>query len=173
MQSTYLVEIQAEFEKKKFIEDISILFEEAGHPRMAGKILGSLLICDPPYQSARELINSTGGSKASISSMTRLLAQSGLIERTGIPGQKGIYYKLRDDSFAELLRSKLTIITSFKEIFERGLSLVPDSDKARYARLNELKDFYAFVERKFPALFEMWHKEHEKLNHNKVKSPRK
>jgi hypothetical protein len=90
-----------------------------------------------------------------------------LIERTGIPGEKGIYYRLRDDSFAELLRSRMSLITDFKNTLDKGLSLVPDSDKGRYTRLQEIRDFYDFCERKFPELLEMWSKERNEVNNTK------
>jgi DNA-binding transcriptional regulator GbsR (MarR family) len=161
MQSTYLEEIQAEFDKKSFIEDIGMIFRDSGQPRMAGKIFGSLLICDPPYQSSNELIANTGGSKASISTMTRMLIQIGLIERTGIPGKKGIYYKLRDDSYAELFLRKVTFIKAFKSTLEKGMGLITAPDKERYNKLKELSDLYTFFEDKFPMLIEMWKKERE------------
>lgn len=39
------------FQEKHFIEDVGLLLEESGLPRMAGRILGLLLICNPPHQS--------------------------------------------------------------------------------------------------------------------------
>ena len=50
-------------------------FEQIGYPRMAGPILGWLLICDPPVQSTGELADVLGASKESLSTMTRLLIQ--------------------------------------------------------------------------------------------------
>jgi DNA-binding transcriptional regulator GbsR (MarR family) len=162
MQSTYLKDTQAEFDKRSFIEDIGIIFKDSGQPRMAGKIFGSLLIGDPPYQSANELMANTGGSKASISTMTRMLIQIGLIERTGIPGKKGIYFQLRNDSYAELFIRKITFIKAFKATLDKGMSLIADSDKEHYRKLKELRDLYTFFEEKFPTLVEMWKQEYEK-----------
>ncbi len=52
--------------------------------RMAGRMLGWLLICDPPHQSMNAIADVLQASKGSISTMTRLLIQLDLIERTGI-----------------------------------------------------------------------------------------
>ncbi len=71
-------------EMKQFIEDMGILFEEMALPRMAGRIFGWLLMCEPLHQSAEELASVVGASKGSISSMTRLLIQSGVVERMGL-----------------------------------------------------------------------------------------
>ena len=36
------------YEAQHFIEDISLYFEQMGLPRTAGRVLGVLLIYDPP-----------------------------------------------------------------------------------------------------------------------------
>jgi hypothetical protein len=38
-------------EEREFIERSGLFYEAAGGPRTAGRILGWLLICDPPHQS--------------------------------------------------------------------------------------------------------------------------
>ncbi len=69
---------------------LALFFEEMGFPRMAGRILGWLLICDPPEQSAGQLAGVLQASKGSLSTMTRLLIQMGLVERVGLPGSAAI-----------------------------------------------------------------------------------
>jgi len=44
-----------QLEKLHFIEDIGLFFEQLGLPRMAGRILGVLLISDPPAQSIDDI----------------------------------------------------------------------------------------------------------------------
>ena len=46
-------ERQAEVER--FVEEVGIFFEQQGMPRMAGRILGCLLISDSPHQTTGEL----------------------------------------------------------------------------------------------------------------------
>ena len=55
---------------------------------MAGRILGHLLVCDPAHQTAEELARAIQFSRASVSTMTRLLIQSGLVERLVLPGHR-------------------------------------------------------------------------------------
>ncbi|HUM37248.1 MAG TPA: MarR family transcriptional regulator, partial [Anaerolineae bacterium] len=61
------------YEKRHFIEDISLYFEQMGIPRMAGRILGVLLISNPPEQSIMDLCETLQASKSAISTSTRLL----------------------------------------------------------------------------------------------------
>ena len=74
--------------EQQFTEDFGLFFEHLGVPRMAGRILAWLLICDPPEQTMQDLVDALGASKSSISTMTRLLMNFGLIERLSLPGER-------------------------------------------------------------------------------------
>jgi DNA-binding transcriptional regulator GbsR (MarR family) len=149
---------ETELARRRFIEDVGLLFEEMGQPRMSGKILGSLLICHPPYLSATELIAFTGGSKASISSMTHLLLQVGFLEKVGIPGKKKVYFRIKEGSFSELLKSRLSIINDMVTLTERGMELVKGTDSTQYGRLGEIRDLYVYFGRELPLLVDRWEK---------------
>jgi len=41
-------------EEKHFVEEVGIFFEQTGMPRMAGRILGWLMISNPPHQTTTE-----------------------------------------------------------------------------------------------------------------------
>jgi len=86
---------QQRFEEKHFIEDVGLLFEESGHPRMAGRILGCLLISEQPHLSSTEIAEMLQASKGSLSTMTRFLLQMGLIERVGLPGRRRDYFQIK------------------------------------------------------------------------------
>ncbi len=143
-------------EQKRLIEDFGILFEESGLPRMAGRILGWLFICNPPYQSAAELCTVVGGSKGSISSMTRLLMHAGLVERMGIPGSRVNYYRIKPGSLSELVKSRIAILAAIPELTERGLAIMEEEDAEIRHRLEEIRDFYVYMGREMPALLDRW-----------------
>ena len=82
-------------EEIHFIEDIGLYFEQMGLPRMAGRILGALLISDPPSQSITDLGERLHASKSSISIMARLLMERGLIERVASPMPRRDYYRFK------------------------------------------------------------------------------
>ena len=147
--------------KKLFIEDVGMLFEVFNLPRMAGRILGCLLVCNPPHQTAGELMIEVGGSKGSISTMTQLLMHSGLVERTGIPGHRGTYYRIKPGSWIELIRNRMGFLRAMRELAARGLIVMEDEDIQQRHRLQEFYDLYAFLEKEIPVLFERWEQTHE------------
>jgi len=146
-------------EKKEFVEIFGILFERVGVPRMAGRIWSWLLVCDPPHQTAAQLAEAVSASRGSISTMTRLLMQFGLIERIGLPGERNRFYRVKPGAFTELLRAKMSFTTEVRNLAERGLELLRDEPAQGRRRLRECRDFYAFFEKEFPALIEKWEKQ--------------
>jgi DNA-binding transcriptional regulator GbsR (MarR family) len=141
---------------KQFIEDMGIHFEEMGLPRMAGRIFGCLLVCEPQHQSSEQLANIVAASKGSISTMTRLLIQSGVVERMGLPGKRDTYYRIKPGSWSELMRARISHVTRLRELADRGLTLLADRDPKLRQRLQELRDFYAFLEQEMPALLDCY-----------------
>ena len=78
--------------EKQFVEEVGILFEQTGMPRMAGRILGWLSVSDSPHQTTSDLAEALMASKGSISTMTRFLIRIGLIERISPLGQRRDYF---------------------------------------------------------------------------------
>jgi DNA-binding transcriptional regulator GbsR (MarR family) len=145
---------------KQFIEDVGILYGEMGFPRMAGRIFGWLLLCEPPHQSAEQLATIVEASKGSISSMTRLLIQAGMVERIGIPGRRDTHYRIRSGSWSELMRNRLQHLTAMRELAEKGLDLIADRTPESRQRLQDLRDFHAFLEREIPSLLDRYEQGH-------------
>lgn len=146
-------------EKQHFVEEVALLFEELGLTRMAGRILGWLLLSNPPYQSADELAEVLQASRGSISTMTRLLIQLDLIERIGFPGDRRDYFRMKPDVWAVLLQAKLSQVTDLHQLSERGLELLADEPPELRHRLQNMHDLYSFVEAELPKLIERWERE--------------
>lgn len=139
-----------------FVEDVGLSFEMVGLPRMAGRIFGWLLISNPPHQSPRELATVLQASKGSISTMTRLLLQISLIERISLPGQRRDYFRIKPHAWTELTRQRMTQITLFRQLAERGLEMLQEKDPQLRQRLEEMRDMHAFLEQELPMLLERW-----------------
>jgi len=147
-------------EQQQFIETVGLSFELVGLPRMAGRILGWLLISNPPHQSPSELAAVLQASKGSISTMTRLLMQLGLIERTSLPGKRRDYFRIKPNAWAELTKQRITQIKTFRQIAEQGLKLIDDSAPPLRQRLEEMHAVHAFLEQELPLMMERWEQQH-------------
>jgi len=141
-------------EEMHFIEDIGLFFEQMGMPRMAGRILGALLISDPPAQSITELSEKLKASKSAISIMARLLVEDGLIERVASPVPRRDFYRFKQGGWIIYMRQWLGLMSELHKITERGMVLMNDKPPDLQQRLQEAHDLFSFVEQEFPGLLE-------------------
>ena len=144
---------------RQFVHDAGLLFEEEGLPPMAGRLLGWLLLCEPPHQTAAELVEGLEASAGSISSMTRLLVQTGVVERIAVPGIRSAAFRLHCDGGPEHLRRILHKTRRRRELYERGLELLAGRPAESGARLRDQLGFLRFIEREMPVLIERWERE--------------
>ena len=67
---------------QNWVERVAAAFaQHFGLPPITGRILGWLLICDPPEQSAGEIAEAIGASRASLTTSMRLLTVGELVRR--------------------------------------------------------------------------------------------
>ncbi|MEW6058941.1 MAG: MarR family transcriptional regulator [Actinomycetota bacterium] len=119
---------------------------------MAGRIVGRLLIADPPTQSSAQLMRYLRASKGSISTMTRLLIQLGLLERVGVPGERIDHFRLRPDGWERLMLERARRTTDIGALLDHGLELPVASRPEVRRQMQRVRDFFAFVEQELPIM---------------------
>ena len=140
---------------RQFAEAFGVVGEQVGMPRMTARLLGWLLICEPPQQTAADLAQALEVSRASISIATRLLEASGLLRRVGVPGVRGHVYEL--DS--RLFQGRMDVANPFgalRRVLDQGVALAGGEAAPRAGRVREARDFYAYVERELPLAVERY-----------------
>ncbi len=128
----------------EFIEQLGLIGEADGLPRISGRILGLLVIYGGPISFA-EIAERLQISRSSVSTNTRLLEHFGVIERVARPGERQDYFSLAPDPYyrlmtgiAERKRRARTIVDKTKE------ALPPDWGDAK-KRLASLSAFYGLL----------------------------
>ena len=150
------------FRERHFVEDFGLLLEQNGLPRMAGRIVGWLLICNPPHQSINDLAQTLRASKGSISTMTRLLIEMDIVERIALPEDRRDYFRITPGAWSQIIMMELSEVTTGHQLAERGLDIVAGQPPELQARLKEAHDLYAFLEREYPILIERREAERKK-----------
>ncbi|HSN93200.1 MAG TPA: hypothetical protein VLS93_18365 [Anaeromyxobacteraceae bacterium] len=146
-------------EARAWVEELAMALEQDGLPRMAGRIFGWLLVCDPPEQTLEDLAAALHGSKASMSTMTRLLAGAGLVERMRPAGARRDAYRIRSGQWEALWRSRLELVGQVMALLERGRELVAGRRPEARRRIEELHEQYAWFGKELPRLLQRWGRE--------------
>lgn len=102
------------------IEAFSIVFEQFGFPRMAGRIFALLLLKEEPTLTQAEIADALRASTGSVSTMTRLLEQIGFVQRVSVPGQRRDRFRLTPDPLVEMSKRRLEGAIVMIDIAERA-----------------------------------------------------
>jgi DNA-binding transcriptional regulator GbsR (MarR family) len=124
--------------RKDFVERFAVAKEGDGLPRIAGRIFGLLLTGERDL-SLDEIAKELGASKGSASVNTRLLEQSGFIERVSKPGDRRDYYRISPDLFERTMGERLARWHRLHDVVLYGLTASDLSPAVR----NRLREFEA------------------------------
>lgn len=119
----------------QWVEQVTAYLARDGFPPIAGRILGWLLICDPPEQSAAAIAAAVGASRASLTTNMQVLTIMGVVSRHSRPGERTAYYRIEDQAWERLVRQRIAGLAQFCEITSAGMALVgPGSPRANRIR---------------------------------------
>ena len=65
--------------RERFVEDLGLLALDLGTPRANVRVLGWMVVCDPPEQSAQDIQAGLKLSAGSVSAATRMLTGLGYL----------------------------------------------------------------------------------------------
>ena len=106
--------------------------------RSAGRILGWLMICEPPHRSAGELITDLHLSAGTVSTQTTVLERVGLAERVTFPGDRVSYYRLPPDVWLELMKLEAVRMRELRELAAAASEVIPDDRPDRVEDLDRV-----------------------------------
>jgi hypothetical protein len=129
----------------EWVERVATFFaEHYGLPPITGRIVGWLMICDPPEQSPAEIAAAIGASRASLTTNMRLLTASGLVHRLTRSGGRTTYFRIDDDMWQTVIRRRMASMMSFGAITADGIRLL-GADSTRAKRIQAAHDFFGWM----------------------------
>jgi DNA-binding transcriptional regulator GbsR (MarR family) len=143
--------------KAEFIEAMGMTYEAFGLTRMEGRLLGALLVADPPEQSAEDLAETLQASRGSISSAVRRLELVGIVRRLSKAGERKDFFQMVPDAWNQMMHKRVAAMTALRQLMEQGLAAVQDKSTESKRNLQEAVVFYRFWEESLDLLISHWH----------------
>ena len=138
-----------------FIERFCIVAEQDGFPRIAGRIMGFLLLHQGPY-TLDELAEELQISKTSASTNARLLEQHGIIERVEKAGDRRDFYLLGENHWERMFDVIRKRMQRFQSVLDETIEALPANETYGRRRLREAQRFHAFVLDAIETRIEEW-----------------
>ena len=126
------------------VERFGLRFEEDGLPRIAGRMLGLLVVSAEP-RSLDDLAEVLQASKTSVNTNARLLVRMGAVERTTRPGDRRDYYRIVDNLHMRILETRLEQMRTTRDLMSQAADCCPEEDAHVHERLCSFTKFYEDV----------------------------
>lgn len=138
----------------EFIEQMGLLTEEVGMPRIAGRIMGLLLLTESPLdlEGIAERLQISHGS---VSTNTRLLEQLGVVERLTTPGDRRVRFRLGTDPAGQFLERDLQRRRRMGTLIQNTIARMPPGTEGR-ANLEKMRAFHALAIKRSAELLREW-----------------
>lgn len=149
-------------EKLRYIEEAGMAFELFGMTRMAGRILGYLIVCDKEAVSFNEIMEVLKASKGSISGTTKQLIAVGFVEPVSLPGDRKTYYRISNMQVGSILKQRITLFVKFAEVLDKGRGLKEKNDRVHEWTL-EVSSFYKWLGDEVDKVLQKWEAEKENI----------
>lgn len=131
-----------------------------GYSPLSGRIIGALLLADPPHMTFDDLCTYLSASKSSISNNLNILMKEGInmIEYFTVPGDRKRYFKISFENWNKHLRN-------IPDEFQFSNELISEIVIYRNAQnldsnftkdLQKILSFYEFMLERIPSLIEEW-----------------
>jgi DNA-binding transcriptional regulator GbsR (MarR family) len=111
-----------------------------GFPPMVGRVLGYLLVSDPPEQTIAELSDALLASRSAITGALEILERLHSVRRSRAAGERADRVRL-DFSSAQSRGFDVTEYQELGDLAREGLQVVQDAPQERRAMLLELAAF--------------------------------
>lgn len=135
---------------------------EHGFPPMAGRLLGYLMICDPPLQTIDELSDALLASRSAITGAVRLLEGFGLATRTRRAGER-VDRVSPNLAALEPRNFDSRLFERQAALLQQGLALLADAPPQRRAALEELLALAEFLGERLPQVLAEWRERRDAL----------
>lgn len=126
---------------EEFVERMGLIAEGDGLSRIAGRIMGLMIIDGGPL-SFTELAEQLAVSRGSISTNTRFLEHLGVIERVARRGDRQDYFQLATAPYVRLLQGSVDRAMKAHGVVSEARDQLSMTDEGTKRRLDELGAFY-------------------------------
>jgi DNA-binding transcriptional regulator GbsR (MarR family) len=149
------------------IEAFGLMAQEDGLPRIAGRIHGLFLVQEEERSSLADIAERLKVSRGSVSTNLRLLESVGVLQRSSLPGDRHVYYRLNADPYAHMLERHVRRLNRFQDVVDKASLELPGSQVRARARLGEMNRFFSGALEGMNRLLAEWRQRHD-ASHRKA-----
>ena len=124
-----------------FVEQLGMIYQAEGMPRIAGRIIGLMILNARPF-SFDELAKVLKISRGSVSTNTRMLESFGILKRVSAPGERQDYFQLSKQPYSQMLERQVEKARRVRAQVSEARDRIPADHAIARTRVDDLIRFY-------------------------------
>ncbi|GAA4162900.1 hypothetical protein GCM10022286_22560 [Gryllotalpicola daejeonensis] len=141
----------------EFTERLAAMFAVAGFPRMASRVLMTLMMSPDASLTAAELRDRLGISAAAVSGAITYLERLGMVRRRAQQGSRKELYELPEAAWYTASLRQPPFYSEIAGMLPAGIEAAKKAGaQGPLARLTEMQEFFEFMRTRMPELYEEW-----------------
>lgn len=145
-------------------EKLALTLSQSGMQKTTARVMTALLYSQQETMTAGDLCDVLQISSGAVSGAVKQLISTGMIERAPAPGSRRDHYRFREHAWATLMGNQNTLLAVMGDAAAEGIKAAGKESIAG-RRLDEMQDFYAFMQREMTALIDKWREQYDS-DHN-------
>jgi predicted transcriptional regulator len=137
-----------------FVERAASELTAQGFPRMPASVIMALMASEEGKMTAAELADRLGVSAGAISGAIRYLSTIGMVRSSIVPGTRRHLYALPERAWYSASLSRPGLYAHIAAMLRSEVERLPAG--AARDRIDEMAEFFAFVDARMPLLLEEW-----------------
>jgi predicted transcriptional regulator len=145
---------------RKFVERFAADLSDNGFPRMPARVFAGLLVSESGQLTAAELADQLQVSPAAVSGAVRYLVLIHFVTRAREAGSRRDVVRVAEHNWMQATLNQDHVYARMEATLREGMvALGPGS--AAGARVEETRDFFAYLRRELPLILQRWQDERD------------
>ncbi len=144
---------------RECIEKFGIYYKKTGHQPMMGRLMGYLILAEPPHKTFEEISDFLLSSKSAVSNTLNMLMYYGLVDYVKFPGDRRRYFRLNHEAWDRMFTVQMKELVNLRELVGEAQRLrtkkYPDTNK----KIQEFYKILELYEKEFPEILIKWKKQ--------------
>lgn len=145
---------------REYAERLALTLAQSGMQRTTARVMTALLFTQQETMTAADLCQELKISSGAVSGAVNQLIPTGMIERVPAPGSRRDHYRFREHAWATLMGNQNALLDSMWNAAAEGIKAA-SHDSVAGRRLDEMQDFYGFMQREMAALIDKWRQRYD------------
>lgn len=148
--------ITTESKIKEQVEKIGIVCDKDGFPPLAGRLLGFLMLAEPPHKTFDEIVEFLQASKSAVSNTLKFLESQKMVDYITFPGDRKRYFRMNVESWAQVVGQRLEFLKAMQARVKEVLNFRSGDFPEFNAGLYNIALLYQTFIDELPRIIQKW-----------------